>query len=197
MSDKKFVVGFSSVLLLSLATGTAWGNAPITSTTRISRGQPAPVILDNGTTSGELKSASMPRQNDGMASKDVVVATLEINLLSQNPGVRSMRNRAVVSPVSGQASSLPANKNSAYSTFARTGNFGGEEERVNIPRPAGRVRTGVFWTPEGSPGGAQDDVLKSGFWGAPGGPGVTNGTGDRRGAQGRQLRKRGKKSGNW
>jgi len=215
MSDKKFVVVFSSVLLLTLATGTVWANAAIVSTSKISPGHPAPIILDNGAASGNTKDDctrvaslrtagsfdAMPRQNNATATQGVLMATLETSLLSQNPAAHSTRNLSLVSPVPRQDSSLPANKNSAYSTFARTGIFGGAEEKVTTRRPVGQVQTGVFWTPQGSPGSARGDTpsnaLKSGFFGIRGGPGVENGTGERRGVQGRRLRKPGRKSGIW
>jgi len=51
MSYKKFVVVFSSILLLPLATGTAWANTPIVSIVRIPPRQPVPIIQDNGAAS--------------------------------------------------------------------------------------------------------------------------------------------------
>jgi hypothetical protein len=201
MSDKKFLVIFNFVLLTTLATGTVWANAPIASNARISPGQPAPMILDNGAASGELRTYALPRQNYAMANQDVLVATLEVSLLSQNPAAHSTRNLSVVSPVPRQDSALPSNKNSAYSTFARIGIFGSAEGKVTTAGPAGQVQTGVFWSPRGLSGRGQGyspaNALKSGFFGIPSGPGVGNGTGERRGVQGHRLRKPGGKSGIW
>ena len=50
-----FVVVFSSILLLALATGTAWANDRIVSTVKIPPAQPAPIIQDNGAASGDIR----------------------------------------------------------------------------------------------------------------------------------------------
>jgi len=215
MSGKKFIAVYSSVLLLTLATGTVWANAPIGSTVKISLGHRSEIFVYNGAALGNTMTycprvasfrttASLDDalpQNNARATQDVLVATVEINLLSQNPGARSTRDLSVVWPVPRRASPLPANENSTYSTFARTGAFGGAEERVTMKRPEGQVQTGVFWTPRGFSGRARGDspanALKSGFLGIPSDPGVEHGTGERHGVQGRQLRKRGSKSGIW
>lgn len=203
MSDKKVGMVFSSVLLLTLATGTAWANTTMVSTASIAPGHPLPIILTKGATSGEPKTYAIPRQNNAMANQDVLVSTLEINPISQNVGIRSTRNLSGGSPVAPQASTFSANKHGAYSTFAHTGAFGGdqEEEKVTTRRPEEQVQTGVFWTPQGFSGRGQgyrpSNALKSGFFGIPSGPGVGNGTGERRGDHGYRARKPRSKSPTW
>jgi hypothetical protein len=214
MNDKKFVAVFGSVLLLTLATGRVWANSPIVSTGKLLPKLAAPITPDSRAALGDTikpcprvaslrvtgSSDAARTQNDAVATQHAQIATLEINLLSQNPWARSTRNLSAVSPLPRRSSPTGSNQGSAYSTFARTGSFGGEAERVTTKAQEGKVKIGVFWTPQGSPGGAQGDdsgnAFKSGFWGLPGGPGVTKETGDRHGVQGRQLRKRGRKSGN-
>ncbi len=142
MSFKKFVVAFSSILLLTLAVGTAWANAPTVSTVRIPPRQPVPIIQEN------------------------------------------------------DAASLPAKESGTDSTLVRTDIFPDAEEKATTKRPAGKVQTGVFWSPQGIPGKAQGDSLGNvvpqfGFFGPWDGPGVGNGAWERYGAQGRRLRKRG------
>jgi hypothetical protein len=201
MSDKKVVAVFSSVLLLTLATGTAWANATMVSTARIAPGHPSAIMLTEGAASGAMRTYVIARQNNARANQDVLVATLEIKLLSQNPEAWSTRNLSVVSPVQPRASTFSANNHGAYSTFARTGAFGGEEEKVTTRRPEGQVPTGVFWTPQGFSGRGQDyrpsNALKSGFFGIQSGPGLGDGTGERRGDQGYRLRKPRSKSAIW
>jgi len=209
MSYKKFVGVFSSILLLALASGTAWANDPIVATVKIPPGQPAPIIPDNGAASGNMRldctrvasscttgslDAPLP-QNNAIATRDAQIATAEIGLLSQNPAARSTQKLSLVSSGTGRASPLPANENSTDSTLVRTGIFGGAEEKVTTKRPAEPVQTGVFGSLQEFSGQAQGDslgnVLKFGYFGIPYGHGVGNGTGKRHGVQGRRLRKRG------
>jgi hypothetical protein len=48
MSYKKLVVFFNSILLLALATGSAWANDPIVSAVKMPPRQPAPIVQDSG-----------------------------------------------------------------------------------------------------------------------------------------------------
>ena len=51
MSYKKLVVVFNSILLLALATGSAWANDPVISAVKMPPRQPAPIVQDSGAAS--------------------------------------------------------------------------------------------------------------------------------------------------
>ncbi|MGD0225813.1 MAG: hypothetical protein ABSF71_26070 [Terriglobia bacterium] len=209
MSYKKFVVVFSSIVMLALATGMAWANDPIVPTARIPPGQPALIIQDKGAASGNMRlncrwvtspcttgsfDATLS-QNNAIATQDAQIAIAEISPLPQNPATRSKENLTLVSSGPGRASPFLANETSTHSTLVRTGSFGGSEETITTKRPAARVQTGVFESLQGFPGTAQGNSLgivpKFGFFGFPDGPDVGSGTGERHGVQVRRLRKRG------
>jgi hypothetical protein len=207
MSHKKFIMVFSSILLLAWATDTVWANDPVVRTVRNPARQLGPIIQCDRAASGNIchNSTWVPTscmtalfdaellQNNN-AAQDVLIATLEITLLIQNPAARSTRNLSAASSGPRWASPLPVDEFSTDFTLAGTATFDDPEKRVTTKSPVGQVKTGVFWSPQVSHGQAQGDslgnVLTLGYFGPPGSAGRGKKTGERPGVHRHRIGKR-------
>ncbi len=118
----------------------------------------------------------------------------EFSVLSPNPQGRRARDLSVVAPGPVSASPLQANEIVSDPTQVRTGIFLGVEVKVSAQHPLGQVQTGVFWSPQDSPGQAHryslGCVSKSSLFGIPDDPAIGDGMQDRHDAAAPQFRKR-------
>jgi hypothetical protein len=209
MSCNKFAAVFRSILLLGLASGTAWANHAIVSYVRIEPGQPVPIAQGHHTASGDLwpccawvssscRTGSFDailRQNHAVVTHDAQVATAEFPSFSPKPSRRSGEKLGVVSSGPSRPSLLPRGGNHSDSTLIHTGVFPGAGEKFVDKGPIGQVQTGVFEGPGRFLDEAQGDNPRNaprlGFWALPVNRGSGTATEDSQPDQGRPLEKKG------
>ncbi len=214
MSNKLIVAVIKSILLLAIASGTAWANGEIAPSRRIPRGQPVPIVQGNGASANLWLNCTwvtfscttgafdaMLQLNKANSTVESNIATEDVNALFQNPAARAKQRLSLISPLPGGTQRSSANENRTNLMAVHTGAFLSAEEMMTLKTRLGKVEMGVFGSLQEYSGKMQGDgsgeFPKLGIWGFPTVRGVDDGPGGYRGGLRRHLRKQGSRPKTW